>query len=125
MYSLCSKEIWGYARQARPSNDAALIIYIMSMATTIEDKIVAILYGVLEDTDATVADLKNLGVPHHLIQDILPCILQQNIWKEDEYLMDRTSKLEAEHTKGSIIGTLLSVKVISNKFLLRYKLWTL
>ena len=60
-------------------------LYVMSMAETIEDKIVAILHDVLKDTSATVADLKNLGVPHRLVQDVVVLTHLKGI-AYDEYL---------------------------------------
>lgn len=44
---------------------------VMNMVTTIEEKIVAVLHDVIEDTDATKLDLLLIGIDKELINDVL------------------------------------------------------
>lgn len=44
---------------------------VMNMVTTIDEKIVAVLHDVIEDTDATRGDLLLIGIDKELINDVL------------------------------------------------------
>jgi len=44
---------------------------VMNSVNTIEEKVVAILHDVIEDTDTTSEDLMNAGIPQILIDEVL------------------------------------------------------
>lgn len=57
---------------------------VMNMVATIDEKIVAVLHDVLEDTDATKEDLLLIGIDRELINDIL--VLSHNGINYEKYI---------------------------------------